>query len=244
MIELGYQVHAVARSAHHSFIAWLASGCRMRPVYYRNNVDPSKNPDEWDTRSRIEGLQRMAEFKDAKTVIESGEVWRLDAPRFIEVKRSRVVIFMRDPFNNLASYVKGFRKEGSPRLRPEPTFARERWIYLAKESLRHTEQLDNVTLVLFHKWRYDPVYRHYVATQLGITPNERLVEHVVSAIGGGSSFDGLQYRGKSGEMAVQERYKIMSDDDEFRSLIDDEVIDLSRELFPDITEEAVSFLGL
>lgn len=74
-------------------------------------------------------------------------------------------------------------------------------------------------------------YRREVATQLGINFTDDGVNEVTRS-GGGSSFDGVSYSRKTQKMDVLNRWKLFTDNNLYRELLNTEnLLNYSNKLF-------------
>ncbi|MBD3407217.1 MAG: hypothetical protein GF411_13945 [Candidatus Lokiarchaeota archaeon] len=130
------------------------------------------------------------------------------------------ILVIRDPFNTMASLYKVGR--GIPQ-------DIKRWKKLAREAMGKTDFIGFDHIFLYNKWFNDRQYRYDMAKNLGF--EYRCDNKKVYDFGGGSSFDGVKYDGKPRRMDVMHRWQEFRSDNNFRKLFDNEVIELSNELF-------------
>jgi hypothetical protein len=102
----------------------------------------------------------------------------------------------------------------------------------AQYARRFRERAGGFVYVSFNAWFSSQDYRQGLAERLGLPFSDRGLD-TVSAIGGGSSFDGLSFKGRAQSMNVLERWKEMMDDDLFNFLLlaGAENLDLNAEIF-------------
>jgi hypothetical protein len=142
----------------------------------------------------------------------------------------RDVLILRDPFNLFASRIAhaGMTRETSTHKRI--------WLQHAREFLGLRHYLPKTRLaVSYNRWTVDRAYRRSIAEALGLRFTDRGYS-TVAATAGGSTFDGMRYDGRAAQMKVLERWKRFAGDRLYRSLFDEEMIGLSREIFGDVTE--------
>jgi hypothetical protein len=115
------------------------------------------------------------------------------------------VVILRDPLNWLASYIKmGGLKESQ--------------IQTYLKMCQNLGGDENRPYILFHRWFTSPEYRQKIAARLGLEASDEELCRI-SAIGGGSSFDGMQKQGEAQTMDVLNRWKIMRDDPYFQDVL-------------------------
>ncbi|ETX29014.1 hypothetical protein [Roseivivax isoporae] len=137
-------------------------------------------------------------------------------------RRVRLLV-LRDPFNLFAS-----------RLRMgaalSPHVSRRMWKQHARAALGRGRKVPDLVVVLYNRWCREPAYRAALARALGLSPCDAGLDEV-AATAGGSSFDGLLYDGRAGQMPTGDRWRAYADDSEWAALIDDEMCTLSEDLF-------------
>lgn len=145
------------------------------------------------------------------------------AARRGESRREHNVIVLRDPYNWLASRLKGNF--------PVNDCVLEAWKSQAREALGRSQQLDNPLLVNYNRWFSDDEYRHSLSRQLHLTPTDATFDYMPD-FGGGSSFEGFAYQNRAHEMNVLERWKVFANDAAYRKFFaDPELVELGQELF-------------
>ncbi|QUY44827.1 hypothetical protein [Acaryochloris marina] len=149
------------------------------------------------------------------------------------------VIIIRDPFNLLASRLKGNKpREKARNFNLMQVYSHrlnlpELWIEYAKECLGETQHLQNNKIVIkYNDWFANAAYRQQIAGQLGLEFSDEGFNEVTRAGGIGSSFDGTGFNGQVAKMDVLRRWKQFADDPRFRALAcTPTLIDYSRKLF-------------
>jgi hypothetical protein len=147
-------------------------------------------------------------------------------------RRVRVVMTMREPWNQLASLLK------NPPMKPPriitPEAYRAHWLDYALEvsgGQNLLGQFGEVLPISYPRWFNDPSYRAELASVLGAQPTDFGLD-VVSDFGGGSSFDGQAMLGRAQQMKVGERWKAYADHPLMKDLCGDaQVNELSRRIF-------------
>lgn len=147
-------------------------------------------------------------------------------------KRTRIVLLLRDPWNQLASILKRMPLDPPRPVRPEEF--RATWLAYAEEFAGYKKQLSSigdVVTVSFPRWFKDEAYRAELVQKLGLTAND-LGLGVVSNFGGGSSFEGREKTGKAQDMKVDERWRAYAEHPLMKELREDKRVDeLCREIF-------------
>ena len=110
------------------------------------------------------------------------------------------------------------------------------WKIYAREFLGYTNFLEDKLLVNFNKWHEDINYRINLSKRLGLKFTDAS-RGIVSAIGKGSSFDKMSFQGKAEEMSINDRWKNWVDDKNYQNIFkDEEIIELSKKLYPKVTK--------
>ena len=97
--------------------------------------------------------------------------------------------------------------------------------------------------VQFNRWVDDPSYRAGLQKELGLPAIEAPTD-TVSAIGGGSSFDGTAFDGRASHMEVKDRWRAMEADRLFQFLLlaEESALDLNHSVFGNTGPDRASFL--
>jgi len=98
--------------------------------------------------------------------------------------------------------------------------------------LEETQLLKNNKIVInYNQWFIDVDYRQQLAKQLNVKFSDAGFNDVKGQ-GGGSSFDGIAFRGKAAEMDILNRWKVFADQPQYQKLIDNtELQDYSKRIF-------------
>ena len=275
------RVLGLRRSGNHAIINWICkqlpeahifmNHCRVMDNPYRNvyrdQIFLQKNPNLKGWRCEdIEWWWREARgnFSIKNCLVysyEDQEIERVAHPSFekkhdLYLGKSQErfdLIIIRDPFNLLASRIKGNRKRENARnfdlmkVYSKKLTLPELWIAYAKECLNETDYLKNKKIVIkYNSWFSDESYRKQIAEKIGLEFSDLGFNEVVRAGGIGSSFDGTSFSGQASKMDVLSRWKILIDDPLFRELTNNkELIEYSTKLFGHIsgTESLFEILG-
>lgn len=147
------------------------------------------------------------------------------------------VLILRDPFNVFASRIKAGLLRGHYThhgAKPISLLTLKR-IYKqhAREYLGEKNNLRNKVNVNFNFWTVDEAYRKEIATRLEIPFSDRGFKEVPQ-VAGGSSFDGIKFSGAADKMNVHSRWKQFAEDQDYRQMFDEELVELTRKIFGDI----------
>ena len=89
---------------------------------------------------------------------------------------------------------------------------------------------NGVILVSYNRFVSDKGYRQELSKKLGGTFNDSTIEKVDDN-GKGSSFDGVLFDGKAGEMRVFNRWEVYKDNEAFRALFTKKIMGFAKEIF-------------
>ncbi len=250
------------RSGNHALINWIFNQCQGKKCLL-NWVVPDSNPFySFHRKSTIKEfqadfyknfnltLEKSGFFSKKELLIYSYEddaLGNIATDKFDRnhdrwIGKSGVrydLLLMRDPFNLIASRLKrddtDVENRYSFRIEKERKILIELWKQYAREFLCITNHLAyNKICVNYNKWFVDKTYRVEIADKLNIEFNDKGMEEVTQ-IGGGSSFDSIDYNRKASEMKVLERWKHYKDDKDFQLIFkDQELMELSGRIFGQI----------
>lgn len=209
-----FSVFGLSRSGSHAIIFWLLDNMSHN-VRYVNNT----GLNIYKTYDKVSDSVIAHEDIDLNTVTE----------------HHTPVVIMRDPFNLFASRITAVRKN------PNFPFLKKDQVYLWKQYARSIldKSFPWEAVINYNKWTSDPEYRKDIINQLGYELHIDNMQRV-PVNGKGSSFDGFDFNNRGNEMDVLNRWKHMVDDQEYLSYFDQEIVDLSYELFgPVVSQEFV-----
>ena len=235
------RVVGLKRSGNHAIINWIRKH-HHGEVWHLNKIPVKRNPYRFlYEHYPKEKLKQEAKgnFTQKDCLIYSYEDHALEQITDNEFERKSEqylgksaiqydVLILRDPFNLLASrFKKGYIKVKCP----DRTLV-ELWISYAQEYLAETHLLTNNKIVVnYNQWFIDVGYRQQLADQLNVKFFDTGFNDVKGQ-GGGSSFDGIIFRGKAAEMDVLNRWKVFADDPQYQKLINHaELRDYSERIF-------------
>lgn len=241
------RVVGMSRSGNHAIINWILAQLPGKYCFL-NCAEPKENPfetarpivDDICFRANYDGFDLAAEqrgvfsqkdhlvysYEDCFLGMACGDAFESRRESFVgPSERQTDIVILRDPFNLFAS-----RRRASYVTAPLYT-ARRVWKQHAREIVTGGRCLKGERVfVRYNDWARDRTYRREIADALGIAFTDAGVESV-SGCGEGSSFDGLRFNGRAGEMKVLERWKNFEDDPDFRAIFDEEMVALSEEIF-------------
>lgn len=264
-----FVVLGMQRSGNHAVIQWLLSGLD-EPWVYLNNVRPgvvtfravpgltetkgwpfAEVPRLADPAVRAAYPGRLVHSHEDIAARELG-AWLAQQPPYLGTAEARAtLLILRDPFNLFASRVyrtwmknwRGF----IPVDDQDSALLAERWIEHALEFCGQTRHLPNLVPVNYDAFALDPAYRARLAAQLGITPDEAIMQRT-APWGRGSSFDEFALDGRAHEMDVLGRWRALADHPRYRAVLADARLWVLAEqifgdveaLFPDVHQLAPS----
>ncbi len=246
------RVVGLRRSGNHAIINWIKKEHEQhrKKVTFINNIPHDKNPYLHFYQNHLRynkypktilKLKRQAKgwFDKVDCLIYSYEDYSLEqiTNRLFEDKcdfylgranNKYDVIILRDPFNLLASR---FKNQYFDTKSPCQNII-ALWIAYAKEYLRETNFLKNTKICInYNHWTSNLDYRQEIAKILDIEFSDAGFNDVQKN-GGGSSFDGLKFKGKAQTMEVDTRWKYFQDNPFYLQLINnEELIEYSRKIF-------------
>lgn len=244
------KVVGLKRSGNHAVINWILSQCSGEKLFL-NNVAPQKDPFKTCCPDQGSGAIRP-DKKERDWLIYSYEDCYLDeinSPKFLKrheqwlgrSEKNYTLLILRDPFNFFASRMKWVGEEDRITLDFSGTLEKRvligLWKSYAREYLRQTHYLNNeVIAVNYNRWFSDKNYRAELAQELGLDFTDKGFAEV-PAVGGGSSFDKMEFDGCANEMRVFDRWRAFVSDPTYRSIFTDrEIIHLSDEVFGPISD--------
>jgi hypothetical protein len=121
---------------------------------------------------------------------------------------NKYIIILRNPWNIVASQIKKISDMGGMN-NMDINRDTDVWIEFYKHYIEKTKP--NTHYIIFDKWFIDIEYRKKISTDLGIEFSDINLNHV-SGIGGGSSFDKVNFNGNAQKMNVLKRYEEMASD--------------------------------
>ena len=241
------RVVGMSRSGNHSIIHWILE--QSEGIHcFLNCVEPRTNPFE---TARVMGDGHRALCNDPQFDIEAEATGRhIDKDlllysyedcflttvchREFEQAKSRYVggsarrqdvLILRDPYNLFASRLRSRFGGVTPKT------AIRIWKQHARQYLGQRQHFtEESILVNFNRWSEEEAYRCQIAERLQLDFTDAGFD-TIPKTGGGSSFSRRLFNGKANRMNVLGRWRHFQDDEEFCSLLDQEVVELSDQIF-------------
>ena len=262
------RITGISRSGNHAVINWILAHIREKNFCFLNCTEPKFNPFEscrplgpeekgWYTN--ISNLNFNQEVK-------GNFVWKdyllfshedtflgpLVHPKFLEKREQWVgrarskkdILIIRDPFNLFASRRKAgfFLDQGNHSGHKPMSVNSVRRIYKqhAKEVLGKSNFLKEKIVINFNLWVRSQDYRSTIVKKLGLKNHTDEGMREVSHVAGGSSFDGTSIPARELHRRLEERWKEYAGESDFREIFDEELIDLTIQIFGE-TEAVKTF---
>lgn len=241
------------RTGNHGLTNWIQ---HQQPGKFRhlNNVAAGKNPyrhkadnlrryhPEHHKMSAVYRQQANGELIKRDCLLYSYEDWSLKQITHPRFERNRElylgksaqcfdVLILRDPFNLFASRL----KQNFVATKAKNCSMVQMWLEYAREFVGESNHLsDNLICVSYNAWVNSEAYRRQLAEQLAL-PFSDAGYAQVSAIGGGSSFDGTSFSGQARAMDVENRWRAFAAEETFRQLFQDEAVwQYSQQIFGEL----------
>ena len=262
-----FRVTGISRSGNHAIINWILGHLQDKTYCFLNCAEPKFNPFKtcrplganekcWETNIPDFDIEKEinGNFSKKDYLLFSHEDsflgplvhrdFRENRERWLGRPAHRKdILIIRDPFNLFASrrragFLLGY--ENNFKLRPMSAHSLRR-IYKqhAKEVLGRSNFLKNKLVIHFNRWVKDPEYRRDIATALELDHTDEGMRQV-SRVAGGSSFDGTSIATEELHPKLEVRWKNYAADPAFRQIFDEELIDLSSQIFGE-TEAVKAF---
>lgn len=210
-----FRLFGCRRSGNHAIISWITK--QVDGTYYFRNNKNKKEP----FFQTVLGKKRTTENR--KLVVDNFicnyENKRIEECVEFEFSEYYDVIVCRDILNMVASQIKTNRVN-------DIDFMISLWKYYTS-----LDEHERRIIVNFNEWHINEQYRRTISKQLKLNFNDE-GKNIVSSIGGGSSFDGVDYNGKAHEMDLLNRWKQYHDHEYIKRILnDDELLTLLDEKF-------------
>lgn len=170
---------------------------------------------------------------------------------FSRIDSRKVVLSIRDIRNCIASRLRFYDQGRNLPFRVDSAMTHI-WKAYAQQVLGDVDYFNGRCVsVLFDEWAWNDYYRSHLVTQLSNTfdwtliyeAGEAQMKHV-SRQGGGSSFDQMEHAEQAYLMPVRDRWKTYADDERYKRVMTDEVLELNQRLleeaWPVSTKTALS----
>ena len=257
-------VVACKRSGHHAVMSWLAEQFSGTP-FFLNNCRVSENPftetrkslqrsgahseadkyrkEEDGCLTRKDVLLYNFEDCDLRHVFSPAEKARREKSLGRSAKRFNVLV-LRDHYNLFASRLKRVKLGSNvPRENLKKALqARKLYVHHAREYLGETDCIDENRIVIsFTRWFLDEEYRRGISQRVNGTYCDTSMRNVAEK-GEGSSFDGIRYADRAGDMEVLDRWKQFTGNVVYNAIVSDRRMrDYTTRVFGKIPYPARSF---
>jgi len=268
-IDNQLEVCSMMRSGHHAVLYWLF-GQIDHMIYFKDDILRYANKEL--EGALIGGGDISSVIKTYVYNIEDAPIDKIEYLRekyktrfeICAPKKRRSVMIIRDPFNMFASRYRLFLRINRIRLEDgKAPFAESRntnensnitwidknavnlWKIYAKEFLGYSNHLgSDVLKINYNKWFSNILYRKEISENMNLKFSDKKLNYVPEN-GHGSSFDVRSLDGSAQKMDVLNRWRRFSGNKKFKSIFSDkEMINLSLEIYPDLTKDIIEELGL
>jgi len=211
-----YIIFALRRSGHHAVANWIQSQIIER-------VHMLDFCDEYDDRAH-----KTIVSKKESPIIFQFENQPIDNVEDYCNGNTKIIICLRDPYNNIASYIKRFNLSHRNLSLVIKMWKVQADLFLSGEY--HG--------ISYNDWFKSMEYRRQFCEELGLTFTDVALNRVAHQ-GGGSSFDKMDYNGEAQKMDVFNRWQNYKNDPLYNELVlqDKELKEISDEIFGPIIEE-------
>ncbi|MFB2768936.1 hypothetical protein ACE1AT_06520 [Pelatocladus sp. BLCC-F211] len=257
---------ALKRSGHHAVMVWLAYHFQL-PIFVLNNIKPYTDPyltsafnNNWDKESdwlvhidseNVEQIRNLHKHCLMISVQDFNITNLKDKRDFIWERQKTIgetfnlynILFLRDPFNMLASRL--YKPGLVPKLIDNAEIL-DTWEIYAEEYLGITNFIESKISVNYNLWFSSIEYRKQLSAQFKLIFTDAGLNIVPKSSGGnGSSFDKNLYDGKGNQMKVLERWKLCQEDKRFHEGFRErhKLANLYRQIFP-LDSEIESFMQM
>lgn len=230
-----YRLLGLRRSGNHALINWLMAQLPGITLLL-DNAQRGKQENTANKKWGVRGTKR-------RNLFVSHEDRELE-PFYLEYKerlfgksqKKVSMLLLRDPYNWMASWY-AWQDELGVRFRTDESF-REHTISLWKDYAKlyilwENNQDSNQIAINYNLWVSQLGYRKELAEKLELSFSDRGRDKM-SKNGKGSSFDGLNFQNKASQLKVLERWCHFENNPVYQSYFDQEIKDLSAQIFPEI----------
>lgn len=237
--HLEYFVFGLKRGGNHAIINWIL-GHYNSYIYYNNcHADLNENSLYTDSREIYKkGTEpyeiKILSFEDKPAGIE--EKKPSEIKKICNFNSKKNILILRDAYNTYASrYMKkqnpssgmfswneNWENYNDPKI----------WIEYAKEYIGQNNYLNNSIKINYNSWFKSKKYREQLSKMINKNHSDDNLQEILN-IGGGSSFDNLNFDKKAQEMKVLERWKKLKYNKNYiqKILMNQEVKELNNKIF-------------
>lgn len=260
--ENEFRVVGMSRSGNHAILNWIIKQLQGRYCFL-NCAEPKTNPfytarpieDEKVYEANYEGFdlekEKSGSFSKKDYLIHSYEdcflgslnhkLFEKQHDAYVGPSNKRFdILILRDPFNLFASRKKfdilnKLKEMGCQPVTPRTS--RRIWKQHAREAIGEKKFLKKERIIInYNLWVNDRKYRQRIAEALELNFTDNGFSNV-SKVAGGSSFDGLGFSNTAENMKVLERWKHYKNDESFQEIFDEELVNLSNEIFDEVPQK-------
>lgn len=223
-----YLIFAMSRSGHHAVINWIMANTSKKVTHYNNCIKG------WDG-GEINPLNGKVETKNGKgghiTLRNIEDMDTHNMTKIPNIGDYRIITINRDPLNWICSSIKN---GGHTNVNLDKNWTNEvghqmRDRISAYKSLMSISDLEEVIDINYNLWFSNEEYRKELAERLSLDSYNKGLNQL-SNWGGGSSFSKKNIK-DGRKLDVLNRWKSMSDNPRFKSLVDDELIKITKNDF-------------
>lgn len=223
-----YLVFAMSRSGHHAVINWIMANTNKKFTHYNNCIRGWSDGHIKPFRGKVEQKGGEGGHIVLKN-IEDMDTNNMN--KLPNLEDYRIITINRDPLNWIASSMKngGHTNQNLDKDWTDEVGNKMRNRIACYKSLMSISELDEVIDINYNKWFSDEEYRKKLAERLGLDSHHKGLNKL-SNWGGGSSFTKKRVQ-DARKLDVLNRWKLMEDNERFKSLIDDDLVKISKKHF-------------
>ena len=258
--QIECRLFGLQRSGNHAVVGWIAQQF-TNPVFFFNNISHFKDPISCWHYGHVnnthklppKGSDELERIRYAKkdVLIISYENMRLNQIEKTEVVPNhdhllgrslsiKHVLLLRDFFNWISSRLKLYdylHQFTDDHIKRVETLAAQ-WLIYAREYVGLTNYfgINGVVRISYSEWVRDHLYRASILTELEIPNIDNSINYIPN-VGGGSSFDGVNYSGNAALMGIHDRSAFFLEDNRYHDAREilkkkrSEIEALNREIF-------------
>ena len=253
-----YMILAMRRTGHHGVSNWLCRQTEMDSLYWdqcqarrtEKFLSPIGAAIYYDEKNNKEQKPyRLEEFDKIKyksvnncfisietfAYLQDDRIGKFeDVIGLKNIKPTHFILVNRDFFNWMGSCMTLARAGKGGGLFRQRYVMANMWKEFIRESMKPSIfKGHNIVDINYNKWFTSKEYREEVCSRLGLDFTDNGLNYMLR----GSTFNKLKYQDKAQKMNVMNRYKNCLKDKEYWKLIDDEIIELSKQYFGFIPKE-------
>jgi hypothetical protein len=223
-----YLIFAMSRSGHHAVINWIMVNTTKKVTHFNNCIKGWDKGDIQPLNGKVE-TQKGVDGHITLRNIEDMDIHNI--PKLPKIGDYRIITINRDPLNWICSSIKngGHTNVNLDNEWTDEVGNKMRNRIAAYKDLMIISKVQEVIDINYNDWFSDEEYRKELSDRLGLDSHDKGLNKL-SNWGGGSSFS--QKKVTDGrKLDVLNRWKTMSDNPRFKSLIDDDLKKITKEYF-------------